>query len=90
MQCQRPGGNPPFVGKVLVSDRAYACEVISRVRKTHVKNHVIYVRTPCQHSNQWANTLVTAGFLPFSRKYISDLFVIFMPVLPKNMSSITI
>ena len=68
MQGQRPGGNPPFARKIFASGRAYACEVISRIRKTHAENRVIYVRAPCQHSNWRANTLATAGFLPFSRK----------------------
>ena len=63
MQGQRPGGNPPFARKIFASDRAYACEVISRA-----ENRVIYVLAPCQHSNWRANTLATAGFLPFSRK----------------------
>ena len=65
MQDQRPGGN---ARKIFASNRAYACEVIPRVRKTHSENRVIYVRAPCQHSNWRANTLVTAVFLPFSRK----------------------
>ena len=70
MQGQRPGGNPPFARKIFASDRAYACEVIPRVRKTHAENRVIYVglRDPCQHSNWRANTLAMAVFLPFSRK----------------------
>ena len=68
MQGQRQGGNPPFARKIFASDRAYACEVVPRVRKVHAENCVIYVRAPCQHSNWWANTLATAVFLPFSRK----------------------
>ena len=68
MQGQRPGGNPLFARNFFASDRAYACEVIPRVRKTHAENRVIYVRAPCQHSNWRANTLATAVFLPFSRK----------------------
>ena len=51
MQGQRP---PPFACEVFAS-------IISCVRTTHIENCVIYVLAPCQHSNQWANTLVTAG-----------------------------
>ena len=85
MQGQRPGGNPPFARKIFASDRAYACEEIPRVHKTHAENRVIYVRAPCQHSNWRANTLATAVFYRFLVNN-SNFFVIFMPMLPKNMS----
>ena len=34
---------PPFTRKLFVSDHAYACEVILRIRKTLAENCVLYM-----------------------------------------------
>ena len=71
MQGQRPSGNPPLRLYAKPSASSICARVIAfrvkyvRVRTTHVGNGTFNVRA---RGNWRANTLATAGFLPFSRK----------------------
>ena len=90
MQGQRPGGNPPFACKIFASDRAYACEVISRVYAKRTRKIALYTYALLVN-------IATGGQIPWQRPVFyhflvnnSNFFVSFMPMLPKNMSPITV
>ena len=89
-QGQRPGGNPPFARKIFASDRAYACEVISRVYAKRTRKIAL-------HTYALLVNIATGGQIPRQRPVFyyflvnnSNFFVIFMLMLPKNMSPITV
>ena len=90
MQGQQPGGNPPFARKIFASDRAYACELISRVWAKRTWKIALYTYALLAN-------IATGGQIPWQRPVFyhflvnnSNFFVIFMPMLPKNVSPITI
>ena len=74
MQGQRPSGNPPLRLHATEPSASNICACVIafrvkyvRVRTTHVGNRTL-MYSP--HGNWRANTLATAGFLPFSRQYL--------------------
>ena len=90
MQGQRPGGNPPFARKIFASDRAYSCEVISRVYAKRSQKIALY-------KYALLVDIATGGQIPWQRPVFyhflvnnSNFFIIFMPMLPKNMSPIPV
>ena len=72
MQGQRPSGNPPLRlhAKPSASNTCACVSIAFRVKYVHVRTTHVGNRTLmyAPHVNWRANTLATAGFLPFSRK----------------------